>query len=216
MKIRPRIVLNSVLLVLLIYELGFRVHRSLWDHAVGGCTALTLVLIHLYLNRRFFTGLTRGRFTSVRALYAISSLLLSAAFITLLVSSVQVSGMVFEISPFAFSHQARQLHVFSASWLFVLMIWHAGLHAERWWSKAERQLACRKKSYLQRFYLLQAVLTLFYAFLLAQSPLLPGLLLQPVLAQPYAGTLDYCLQTFGASCCLLISAHWALVLARRL
>ncbi len=112
----------------LLFLMGYH----LWGdtaHEWVGAGIFVLFLCHHILNRRWWKGLFRGKYTAVRILQAEIDLLTLAAMLGLMVSSVILSNEVF-----AFLHIrghlsfARRLHMASAYWGFLLMAAHLGLH----------------------------------------------------------------------------------------
>jgi len=98
-------------------------------HEWVGAGMFVLFLLHHALNWRWWKGLIKGRYTSVRVFQLVVDLLVLAAMLGLMVSGVILSRNVFSFLPIqggtAF---ARVLHMVSAYWGFVLMAAHLGLH----------------------------------------------------------------------------------------
>lgn len=199
-----------MMFALFLYLIGFRVHRSLMDHAYAGIAVIVLVMIHLILNFRFYKNLLKGKYNGVRFCFTISNCLILSAFLTMLISSVMVMGAVFEFAPFPYSQLGRDLHTLSASWLFVLIVWHAALHLNRFWVKAETYLMKKKRFYLQCFNILQIGLFFLSFYILSRGEILPGLFLQRSVRQLFSGSMDFYVQTLLGSLCLIIAAHWTL------
>lgn len=200
---------------LFLYLIGFRVHRSLMDHAYAGIAVLCLVLVHLALNFRFYKNLFKGKYNGVRACFAISNVLILLAFLMMVVSSFMVMGAVFEFSPVAFSQQGRDLHTLSASWLFVLIVWHAGLHLNRFWLKAERYMALKSKKLHTGFKALQVMVFCGSLWVLSRGEILPGLFLHRSVRQLFSGSADFYVQTIMGLLCIFIAAHWCLLFLQR-
>lgn len=120
-------------------------------------------------------------------------------------------GAVFEFSPVAFSQQGRNLHTLSVSWLFILIVWHAGLHLNCFWLKAERYTALKSKKLHTGFKLLQVFVFRLSLWVLFRGEILPGLFLMHSVRQLFSGSLDFYIQTLIGLLCIFIAAHWCLL-----
>ncbi len=88
-----------------------------------------LFILHHVLNRKWYGGLCKGRYSAGRILGTATDLLLLADMIALPVSGIMMSRHVL-----AFLHAgngvalARTVHLLASYWGLVLMSFHAGLH----------------------------------------------------------------------------------------
>ena len=110
----------------------FLMGYHLWGdtaHEWAGAGIFVLFILHHMLNWRWWRGLFKGKYSAARILQVVIDLLVLAAMLGLIVSSVILSNEVF-----AFLHIrghmsfARRLHMASAYWGFLLMAAHLGLH----------------------------------------------------------------------------------------
>jgi len=113
-------------------RLLFLMGYHLWGdtaHEWVGAGIFVLFICHHILNWHWWKGLFRGKYTAVRVLQVVIDLLVLAAMLGLMISSVILSNEVF-----AFLHIkghlsfARRLHMASAYWGFFVMAAHLGLH----------------------------------------------------------------------------------------
>ena len=125
---RLRISLDLLVLGLFCYLLAYRPGAGLYRHGILGVILLILFMVHLLVNRRFFTSLCKGRYTARRILTVTLDVLLLLSGGLMLISSVLLSGDVFDFSPFSQTQLARELHVSAAAWMLLLLFLHAGLH----------------------------------------------------------------------------------------
>lgn len=123
-----RIVVDAAMFVLFLYLMGYQAGRGLMLHAVLGITLFVLFAAHHLLNMNCFRTLGRGRYTTRRVAFVAVDALLFAAMIVMAVSSVMMSGSVFESVPIRTTQFARDLHLASSAWGFLLMAVHLGLH----------------------------------------------------------------------------------------
>ena len=110
----------------------FLMGYHLWGdtaHEWVGAGLFLLFILHHILNWRWWTGLFRGNYTTVRVLQTTINLLTLAAMLGLMVSGVILSSKVFAFlrirGRMAF---ARRLHMAASYWGFLLMTAHLGLH----------------------------------------------------------------------------------------
>ena len=88
-----------------------------------------LFVAHHVLNWQWYRNLFKGRYTTLRAFQTAINFLVLIAMIGLMVSSIMLSRYAFDFlqirSGKAF---ARELHLLTSYWGFVLMSLHVGLH----------------------------------------------------------------------------------------
>lgn len=98
-------------------------------HEWLGIAMSALFILHHVLNRRWYRGLCKGRYSTVRTLGAATDLLLLADMIALPVSGVMMSRHVFTfLNAGSGMALARTIHLLASYWGLVLMSLHAGLH----------------------------------------------------------------------------------------
>lgn len=140
MKRKVKILIDIAMYVIFLYLMSYRAGRGLYRHGVLGCVLFALFLIHHVVNLRWYRSLGKGKYTFVRGLFLVLDLLLFAAMIVMAVSSVMMSGDIFAFSPFTVTQTARNLHVLSTSWGFLLMVFHVGLHTNTAFTKLYRKV----------------------------------------------------------------------------
>lgn len=100
-------------------------------HEWFGILIAALFILHHVLNRKWYGGLFRGRYSTVRILGTVTDLLLLADMIALPVSGIIMSRHVFAFLEIrAGIALARTVHLLASYWGLVLMSFHAGLHGE--------------------------------------------------------------------------------------
>lgn len=135
----------------LLFLMGYHLFGEI-AHEWVGAAAFLLWGIHHILNWGWYKGLFRGRYTPLRAVQAGVCLLLTAAMLALLYSGIVMSRHVFVFLPhFGGMALARRLHILGASWGFLLMSLHLGLHwgmvlglAKKRWGRAMTSPAGRR------------------------------------------------------------------------
>ena len=118
------VAMTVLLLVLMARQLiGDRAHEWL------GAGMFVLWILHHLLNLRWWTHLTKGRYTLVRTLSLLINLALFAAMLTTMVSGIILSREVFAFLNIQGGRAlARSAHIAASFWSFVLMGAHLGLH----------------------------------------------------------------------------------------
>lgn len=127
MKRKIKIAVDTAMYFIFLYLMSYRAGRGLLLHGVLGCVIFALFILHHFLNLNWYKSVKRKKNFFGNFILIIDFLLL-ADMIILAVSSVMLSGMVFSFSPFKITGTARDLHVLSTSWGFVLSAFHFALH----------------------------------------------------------------------------------------
>ena len=110
-------------------------------HEVAGVAMLELFVAHHVLNRGWFKGLFRGRYSPYRAFTTALDLLLCVVMICLPLSGIMMSKHLFTFLPTkGISAFARTVHLLFSYWGFVLMSLHLGLHVDAMLRKKPRWL----------------------------------------------------------------------------
>lgn len=98
-------------------------------HEWAGTLMVALFVVHQVLNRRWYTGLSKGSWSLYRLF-----LFITDGFVFMSMVGLAVSGMLLSNHVFAFVNVpgslgfARLLHMASAYWGFILMALHLGCH----------------------------------------------------------------------------------------
>lgn len=122
-----KITVDIVMLALFIYLMSYRVTRALGLHAIFGATLFALFIVHHALNYRWYLAMFRGKYGFRRVLLLISDVALIVAMVLMAISSVGMSGAVVDLGV-VMTQKARDLHIISTAWGYVLMALHLGFH----------------------------------------------------------------------------------------
>lgn len=116
--------LTVILLLLMGYSLiGEAVHEWL------GIAMLTLVVLHHIWNHAWYKSLGKGRMSVYRAAQVVLTFLLLLSVFGSLLSGLVLSQYVLDFLPLRWGQDwARTLHLPCASWSFLLMGLHLGIH----------------------------------------------------------------------------------------
>lgn len=123
-KIITDIAMTAALLLLMTYGLiGEAAHEWI------GVSMFVLFILHHILNSHWNRNLFKGKYTSIRILQTILVILVLLSMLGSMFSGIILSRYVFQsITIRGWRTFARNLHMISAYWGFVLMSLHLGLH----------------------------------------------------------------------------------------
>lgn len=133
-----KIFVDVIMLALFIYLMSYRVTRALGLHAVFGASLFGLFVLHHILNYRFYRSMFCGKYSFRRVLLIVSDLLLTVAMLFMAASSLGMSGAVVDLG-ITMTQTARDMHVVSTAWGYVLMALHLGFHLHPTLVKAEKK-----------------------------------------------------------------------------
>ena len=98
-------------------------------HEVIGTVIFVLFIVHHILNRKWYTALPKGKWSSRRIFQTVLDFLLLVFMIFQPVSGILMSKHLYTFLPvLPISAKAREIHMLLAYWGFVLMSVHAGIH----------------------------------------------------------------------------------------
>ena len=110
-------------------------------HEVFGLAMILVLLVHLVLNRSWFTSFRRGRWTAQRVLNTAVDIGLIASFLVAAVTGICISAFVFRgIMPIDFARNMtlHRLHVWAPFVLLIFVGLHVGLRGRALWMKFSR------------------------------------------------------------------------------
>ncbi|MFK0161208.1 DUF4405 domain-containing protein [Rhizobium sp. NPDC090279] len=114
---------SLLLLALAYYWLGNTVHE------LAGTGLFLLIAIHNVFNRHWWAAFSQTPRQTKAVTYIILNMVLIAAVVTLFVTSVMISRLVFDFLPINGGFTAKQIHIAAAYWLLVIVSLHIGF---RW------------------------------------------------------------------------------------
>ena len=163
-----KISVDALMLALFLYLMSYRVTRALGLHAIFGAALFGLFVLHHVLNWRFYRSMFRGKYGFRRVLLVVSDLLLTVAMLFMAASSLGMSGAVVDLG-ITMTQIARDMHVVSTAWGYVLMALHLGFHLHPLLVKAEKKAKGTVMEY--PVYVLLAAGTVFGVFAFVKSEL---------------------------------------------
>ena len=122
----------DILMFILLMALMARHFSGEKAHEWLGVIMLTLIIAHNVLNRNWYKGVMKGRYSGYRIFHSSVNILTLCLFIALGISGMVMSGHVFAFLNIKWGISlARKIHMASAYWAFVFISFHIGLH----WNK---------------------------------------------------------------------------------
>lgn len=109
-------------------------------HEIVGITMGVCFITHNVLNRKWWSGIFKGRYTARRIITTTVNVLLVICVLGSMISAVFISKHIFRfLGIHIAANQMRTIHLLAAYWGFVLMSFHAGTHGGRMFSKVKKK-----------------------------------------------------------------------------
>lgn len=169
MKQKMKITIDALMFAIFIYMMSYVPGRGLILHGIMGSALLTLFFIHQLLNLHWYKNLFKGVFTTKRILIFVSDISLLISMILMAVSSVMISGEIFEFSPLYGNRIAKSIHIIASSWMFILMLAHLGIHLSKTLEHLQQKLKSRFTKIL--YWIFSSLIFLSGIFYFTQSNL---------------------------------------------
>lgn len=162
MRAKIKIVIDTGMIILVLLQMAYHlIGDSL--HRWLGIMLFVLMILHNILDRKWYLGLFKGKYTPMRFFRTVINILLLASFLCVAVSAVFLSSTLSSLFHLKAAMLGRRMHMVFTTWSFVLMSAHVGLHwnitigAIRKWTKRTR--------YLYQIFLLLVSAYGLYAFI---------------------------------------------------
>ncbi len=118
------VLMTAALLLLMSYSM---VGRN--NHELIGIALMFMFIMHHILNSRWSKNVTKGKYTPYRILQTIIAISLLICMLGSMVSGMIISRYVFKPLPVHIGRSlARNVHMLTAYWGFIIMSIHLGLH----------------------------------------------------------------------------------------
>lgn len=141
MKAKIKIVIDAGMIILVLLQMAYHlIGDSL--HGWGGMILFILITLHNIVDRKWYSGLCKGKYTPVRFFHTVINLLLLVSFLGLATSAVFLSTTLSTFFHLKATLIGRRMHMFFTIWSFVLMSIHVGLH----WNMAVSAVKKRMKN----------------------------------------------------------------------
>lgn len=98
-------------------------------HEIFGTVLFALLITHIAVNRRWYGAAMRGRYGVARVFNTVTIAGLAVTMATMLVTSVMISRDVFAFASLDGAFGVREIHMFTAYWVVLIVAVHMGF---RW------------------------------------------------------------------------------------
>lgn len=122
-----RITIDLAMTVILLLLVGYSRIGEL-AHEWLGISMFVLFILHHILNRKWISGLFKGKYTPFRILQTVLVVLIFCTMIGSAVSCVTLSRYIFSFIKLGGTSLARTVHMLCGYWNYVLLPLHLGLH----------------------------------------------------------------------------------------
>ena len=122
-----RRIIDVSMTVLLILLMSLQITEQEY-HEYIGMVMVILVIVHIYLNRKWFISVFKGKYPPVRILSLVIDFSLLVAFILSGISGMIIAETFTFMNLESLTAWGRTAHISSSYWSFVLMGLHVGLH----------------------------------------------------------------------------------------
>ena len=130
MRAKIKIVIDAGMIILVLLQMAYHlVGDSL--HEWLGIILFVLLILHNILDRKWYLGLFKGRYTPIRFFHTAVNMLLLASFLCVAVSAVFLSTTLSILFNLQLALLGRRMHMIFTTWSFILMSAHVGLHWSR-------------------------------------------------------------------------------------
>ena len=146
LKAKLKIGTDALMTVLLLFLMGYQFWGEV-AHEWVGAGIFILFIAHHILNAGWYRSIFKGRYSPYRVLQLSVAMLVLAAMLTLMYSSIVMSRHVFSFLPIEGGMAlARRLHILGSHWGIVLMSLHLGLHWSMFLGMTRKRLKNLKPS----------------------------------------------------------------------
>ena len=141
-------------------------------HEVMGILMGILLILHNYINGKWYASLFKGSYTPARIMRTAVNFLLLLCFILTMISGIMISKHLFVFMNINIgSELMRKMHLCCAYWAFVLMSFHAGIHCAAMTAKIKHKKA---------FYAVFAAVSAYGAYAFAKCGLVQYMFLKNI------------------------------------
>ena len=123
-----RMIIDILMVIILPLLMAYSLVGENYHEFIGICM-FALFITHLVMNRKWWTGLLKGKYNAIRTLNTAINLVLAVYMILQPISGILMSKYVLkDVTISGASGTLRTIHMTFAYWGFMLMSFHLGLH----------------------------------------------------------------------------------------
>lgn len=166
-----KIILDIIMTVLALSQMAYHIEGNSL-HEWLGMSLFALFLLHHILNRKWYVGLFKGKYSASRILMVSMNMLLFLAMSGIIISGMMLSREVFRFLGLRAGMFGRRMHMISTAWAYLLMSMHIGLHWGMVIGIAGKHIHLENRSFKTVVRYLPIVLTVYgiYALFRRQLP----------------------------------------------
>ena len=123
-----RMIIDILMVIILPLLMAYSLVGENYHEVIGICM-FALFIAHHVMNRKWWTGLLKGKYNAIRTLNTAINLVLAVYMILQPISGILMSKYVLkDVTISGASGTLRTIHMTFAYWGFMLMSFHLGLH----------------------------------------------------------------------------------------
>lgn len=166
-----KILLDIVMTVLFLLQMAYHIEGNSL-HEWLGAILFAMFILHHILNRKWYAGLFKGKYSASRVLMVSINMLLLLAMAGIIISGMMLSREVFSFLGLRAGMLGRRIHMISTAWGYLLMAMHLGLHWGMMAGMAGKHIQLKSRGAKVAIRLLPIVLSCYgvYAFFVRQLP----------------------------------------------
>lgn len=127
MRTKVKIPLDICMTLLFFLQMAYHLIGDMLHEWIG-IALFALLILHNFLNWKWYAGLKKGRYTPARIFHLAVNCLLLISCLGMAVSAFLLSPKLSALFQVNNAMLGRKLHMLFTSWSFVLMAAHIGLH----------------------------------------------------------------------------------------
>jgi len=174
MKRKLKLIIDILLGIMFIVLMGYHIIGN-QTHEIIGVSSFVLFIIHNILNFNYYKAIFKGKYNFNRILRLFINFLLLVAMIGTMISAIIISTTVFDFLNFKTTWFARNMHLASTSWLYILMSLHIGLHLEMLIKKFNQKMKSHTLEYV--YYLFVFLICVYGVYSFAKTKIISDMFL---------------------------------------
>lgn len=127
MKTLMKVIIDVSMILLFLVQMAYHLIGNAL-HEYIGIALFILLILHNILDRKWYQGLWKGKYTPVRAFHTTLNFLLLISCFGLMFSAICLSTTLSDVLHLQAVMLGRKLHMIFTTWSFVLMSMHVGIH----------------------------------------------------------------------------------------
>ncbi|RCW41127.1 DUF4405 domain-containing protein [Paenibacillus prosopidis] len=124
-KMLFKLAVDLAMTILMLIEMAYYITGNT-VHEFLGVIVFVLFIVHIFLNRRWFGTILKGKHNMRRILQIVLNLLFLAAMAVMIICGILISSDLFSFIQVNDDMIFRQIHVQTAYWGFIIMAVHVG------------------------------------------------------------------------------------------